>query len=227
MAKTYDELVDMILEYTAPEEPTGDLMEEAGNLDLMEIKNKTKLMKSTIKDMKKAYKGGHYQEAKEAGERLLKDLAEYKEQFKQIDQSFGDSIMGNMLGGTLNFIKDFALGLATLGIGAFIAEAKRLSASVMHILKASKSGENMNWKVFNTYANDVLTLLEDTERQINKIIKKCDEELGQKPTAESASVDDALDDKLAIYEAARAGEISEEDRDELLKVFDETPEDTE
>lgn len=224
MAKNYEELASMILEYGAGQE-SENIIEEGANTALKGIKQDVKALKKiNIKGMKQMYKSGNFAGAKAEGEKILAAIEDCEKQFKAVDQSFGNAALGDLKGTALRLIKDIGLGIITLGIGTIIQNVKRIMSRCIQIQKASGS-KDIDYKQFNSYANDILMMLDDMKHQVKAVIAKCDEGLkATGSTTTQESVDTDLDDKLAIYESARAGEISEEDRDELLKLFDESSE---
>lgn len=230
MAKTYEELLDAVLEAVCfGTDAEENLIEEGANTQLRGIKRQAKdLKKVDIKQMKVMYKSGNYAVAKKAGEEILAVIEDYEKQFKDVDQSFGNVVLGNLMGNALRLIKNLALGLITLGIGPTIDASKRLCSRSVQMLKSS-GDKDVDYKIFNAYANDILTMLDDMKHQVKKVMSKCDEELkaagdttqksaDAKPTNES--VDENLDGKLAIYESAYAGEITDEERDGLLELLE-------
>ena len=192
MARTYEELVDLVMEAV---DTNDSIMEEGTNTRLRGIKGNAKTLKKiNIKGMKQMYKNGDYAGAKKAGEEILAAIDECEKEFKSVDQSFGSAALGDLMGFGLRLVKDLALGLITFGIGPVIVVCKRLlSACIQRGKMAGK--RNLDYKMFNRYALDILTMLDDMKHQVKAVMAKCDEGMSTTNPAQE-SVDAAYAEYL-------------------------------
>ena len=114
--------------------------------------------------------------------------------------------------------KAFAVGLPTFGFGASISVIKDYIDMVIGMVKTFKdNGNELDMKVFNARRAKIKGMIKQYHSVLNKYEKellKNELSVEDKPVAES--VDDI---KLAIYESCHAGEITKEERDELLGMI--------
>ena len=224
--KTFEELCDAAVVYTESTLDSDEYVIEGVNRD-REAKLKEIVKRSTekIKNAKKMIKEKDYDGAEAELDIVDEVISGLKDYIDSEDNISSDAVKGIFYYSWIKLVKTLFYSLLTLApiVGVPIALITAISEDITFIIgiceeikDAQKSGfDSRSINLCRVRAKGILKKMQDTVTKIRKNIQVMkNNDAGKNEVKESAT-----DVKLAIYESAVAGEISEEERDLLLSMI--------
>ena len=220
--------LDQVLAEAALDEyySDDDMFLEGANLDIRkrfkqfkaEFKEHAKKTKNYIEDEK-------FKEAKAELDKMEDILKLAKKDIQKMDTTIGSFIFGIFTSWTVNILRTILLCFVPI-IGMTVANVANIYDEWNKPVKKVFTGEDLSLDDFNFYKNKTLSRIDYMTAQIKSMRKTIDrkEKDKAKEVKESAiaansakSNDEFKYIQLSIYEACQAGEITLEEREELLR----------
>ena len=221
------------IEFTMDFDPDNtNYVVEGFNLDMgNEHMAAIKEIRSALRDVKKDIKKKDYDSAKKSLDTMKDKVDSQIDYLKKYEGGVTESIFGSIFLSFTTIVTTFVATIVTLpigGIGAIIPQLESLYNTVYGTYKKFydkyKKKEEITADDFNAYKNYILGKYESLKGIIrgldNKIdaLKKNEKEKKAEETKESVA-DKFNEEKLKLYEACSAGEITEDQRELLLYRF--------
>ena len=212
------------------DEDSMELATEGANLDIRrDYKAIKKRFKKNMKDIKKSIKKKNYDNAKELIDQTISDIKDTRTIIKSTEGDIGSFVFGLYTCDLIIFWRTIALSLIPF-IGIPAASVWACVDELKHpVSKAVNKGiKNMTLDDFNLYKNvsisnldRMITILDNAKKKI-KTMENVDEKAEQekeKKTAVAKESAKLAPIKKALYESCNRGEITIQEREELLKKF--------
>lgn len=223
------DLNDFILECVndlMEESYDNDVVTEGANLDIRaKFKKMKKEYSASMIEIKKLMKNNKFAEAEEEANKLLVLVKKAKKEVERIDSGVGSVVFGYFFDWTLTFLRTFAACLIPF-VGPYVAAILILIDEWKRPIKKIIEGDSLSEDDFNFYKNTAISRMESIEKSVNKLIenikeaKKDYEDEEKEKAKEDKAVKESAEFrhmKLSLYEACNKGEITVEEREELLK----------
>ena len=193
--------------------------------DIKEIK---RLMKSVKKDIKN---GNNYEGAIHALDSMNEKIDKMIADIKAIKGDKAATVVGSLYRGYIGMVKMFVAGILTFpigGIGSIVAAAEHSITDAFgmysNITDKIKSGQELSIDDFNSYKNFIISGYKGYKDKIAKIRKEVEAKMEFYKTSKEAVAKEKVNDlfeqeRLKLYEACSAGEITEDQREMLLNRF--------
>ena len=155
-------------------ENNDDVLTEGANLDARQILKKfKKIYKEEMAEIKTNLKESKYDESKKGCENLLALLKDAKKELLALESTVGSVIWGFFTAWTINFLRNFALGLIPY-FGSIIASIQDIIEGWGKPIKKIINSEEVEMDDFNKYKNVIESRFEKMEKVIKDTIKKID-----------------------------------------------------
>lgn len=214
-----EDVRDFVLSLYESMDDFDDVVTEGTNLDVRaSLKKFKKIYKDEMRKIKVSIKDEKYDDAKKGCQKLLDVLKDTQKEIILTDSSVGSVILSFFTTWTLSFLRTFALCLIP-AFGAIIAQVMDLIEHWSKPVKKALDGEGLELDDFNIYKNTVESRIDSMEKVIKNTIKKI-ESLKKEQAKAEKEVKESTEfntEKIAIYEACSKGEITVEEREELLQ----------
>lgn len=205
--------------YESMEDLDDDFVTEGTNLDIRaSLKKFKKTYKTEMSKIKVYIKENKYDQAKKCCQKLLDILKDTEKEVSMTDSTTASVVFGFFTSWTLSFMRSFALCLIP-AFGPVLADVMQLIEAWSKPAKKLIDGEGVTKDDLNAYKNTVESKIKSMETIIKNTMKKIDSmkkdfNKAEKEVKESTEFDT---EKKAIYEACSKGEITLEEREELLQ----------
>lgn len=207
----------------------SDIMTEGYNMDLnKKYKSDIKGIKLALKEVKKSVKnGGDYKDAITNLDNINKTLDNMISDVKNYKGDKNAAIIGIFLHTYISAMKIFVAGILTIplgGIGAIVTSVKKVLEDSTEInarfAEKIKNGEEVTADDYNMYKNHIITKYKDFKDKVNKLKAEVQKKSDILSNEVKEKVNDFFEnEKLRLYEACGAGEITEDQREALLERF--------
>lgn len=186
---------------------------------LQETKGLVKQIKSNIKDKK-------WDDARKACDEYEKAIKDAIDNIDEIPETVGSAIAGTFVQELATYAKAVLLAIPTLGIGSLVVTVKDRVEEIVGVVKEikdmSKGDKEISIGVLNERRDKVVGILTFAKQQaaaFKKEIDRLEKEENGEVKKESVEETDPIEMKLQIFESCAAGEITEEERNELLEMI--------
>ena len=203
------------------EEDRDELLEMLEGTNIDQAKKGSKIFKdakNAIRDAKKLANSGDISSAKTKLDTAISAMKKFRDEIKNYDDSLGEIICGQFLRTAILYLKSIAGILFTFGIGTVIATGDEIIKTLDGMIQMYQD-DGFSFKMFNTNKARLISISTKLIKQAEKVKADLDTNDDSEATKESVDMD-ITDIQLAIYESCDEGEISEEDRDELLEMLE-------
>lgn len=222
----YDELSEKVYAYTesCTDNTIDEYFVEGKNLtDRAEFKAIYRRAHDTIRAAKKMIADGDAKGANQEIDKLIAEVEKFKEAMMSYDDSFGEALCGNFLMSWCSSLKQILVGLCTLGVGGVVVYFKDSIDIILGMIEHVKSNGNITWATFNSHRMKLIAVCNQLVSKLKKAKADVSKEAEGAKTAKELTKEsvDTVDLQLDIFEAFESGNITEEDRDNLLAMLEE------
>lgn len=177
--------------------------------------------KKAIADAKALQKQGDTKGAIDKLDVAISKMKEFKDEIIHYDDTVGDIIFGRILANWCRDIKAIAVGLVTFSVGSWVVEVKEIVNRIQGMIDIYNE-EDFSLKMLNANKTRLVGIATSLIKKMENLKSSIKEDASKiSPSEIKESVDDNIvDTQLSIFTACEAGDISEEDRDELLEMLE-------
>ncbi len=182
--------------------------------------------KGLVKKIKSDIKAKKWDDARKACDDYEASIENAIKNIDEIPETIGSAIAGNFLQGLISYVKALLLAIPTFGVGAVAVSIKDYIDECVGLVKEVKDicdgKKEINIGALNARRTKIIGILTFAKGQASKFKKEIDRlEKDENPEVKKESVEemDPVEMKLQIFESCAAGEITEEERNELLEMI--------
>ena len=179
-----------------------------------------------VKEIKSNMKSKKWDDARKACVEYEKAIKDAIDSIDEIPETVGSAIAGTFLQELATYAKVVLLAIPTLGIGSLVVTVKDRVEEIVGVVKEIKAMINGDKEVNISVLNErrdkivgVLTFAKQQASAFKKEIDRLEKEENGEVKKESVEETDPIEMKLQIFESCAAGEITEEERNELLEMI--------
>lgn len=214
------------LELEEDEDESEEVTEGANLKSRRVYKNMKKEVKALTKKYKKSMKDEKYSDAKNCLKTIKKIIAQAEDDIRSFESTSLSISFGQIADFLLSITRNIYLLIPIAG--PFIANAKNKKYSLDKLAKVEdniKKSDDVTADIYNDYKNYLLIHINSLKEEIKKLedIVANEEKISKRIKSEKEKKDIKIEEsakfnseKLSIYESCKKGEITVEEREELL-----------
>lgn len=211
---------------TISEEERDELlaMTEGTNIDQRKKGKKVaKECKEAISAAKELMSKEDYTGASSKLDEAIAKMKEFKSEIIHYDDTVGDIIFGRMLANATRDLKSILVGLISFGVGSMVVGIKELADRIQGMIDVYNE-EDFSLKMLNANKTKLVgvatAMIKKMEHLKTAISEKAASKGSDSDVKKESTDNDVVDAQLSVFAACEAGEISAEDRDELIAMLE-------